>query len=327
MNQPCLISEKKILITGGLGFIGAFLAKRLASGGNECYLLDLQTPNDSIAEDLQLASKENIQIIQGNLLDDAVYENLPLDFDYIIHTAGILGIKRVSQFPLLTADVNVFATRKILNFSSLQKNLIKFIHFSSSEVYGKNAEQVEESDPSIIPNTGTRWIYASSKHFSEYLLKAFVQEKGLPGVIIRPFNVYGPYRRGSNAMTAIIEKALLDEEITITGDGNQSRCWCYIDDFVDGVIQTLHHQFPPGSAFNLGNPNEPMSIYNLARLICQKTNSVSHIRILNNQDDDVLLRRPQIFRAQNTLGFNPKVSLDEGVQQVVNWLSSTLVQA
>lgn len=326
MTQNYPINGKKILITGGLGFIGAFLVRELVHYNNECFVIDSQNPVGSTADALQLLDLDNIHIIQENLLEDKVYQNLPVDFDYIIHAAGILGIKRVSEFPLLTADVNVFATRKILDFSCRQKRLTKFIHFSSSEVYGKKALQVNENDPSIIPNIGTRWIYASSKHFSEYLLKAFVWERGINGVIVRPFNVYGPYRMGSNAMTSIIKKAIMDEEIKITGNGKQSRCWCYIDDFIDGVIRCLDNKTISGQAFNIGNPSEPISMYELALSICRKTNSNSKIHILHDIDDDVMIRSPDISQARDLLGFEPRVTLDEGVQQVVNWLSSSLIK-
>ncbi|MCH9608827.1 MAG: dTDP-glucose 4,6-dehydratase 2 [Chlamydiales bacterium] len=321
------LSRKKILITGGLGFIGAFLAKRLAEAGSHVVIVDMQKSLGSVADALGVLSLENVQVVEGDLLDDTLYHRLPLDCDAIVHAAGILGIKRVSKFPLLTADVNVFGTRKVLDFATRCPDLQRFVHFSSSEVYGKRAQSICESDPSIIPNIGTRWIYASSKHFSEYLLKAFIQEKGLDGVIVRPFNVYGPYRQGSNAMTTLIRQALEGETITITGDGSQSRCWCYIDDFIDGVVSCLECQAASGQAFNLGNSQEPTSMYALAKKICQQVQSSSSIKILHNEDDDVELRSPDISRAHEALGYQPETMLDDGIQHVANWLSSSLLPA
>ncbi len=307
----------KILITGGLGFIGAFLAKHLLAQNHDVVLLDLEDSSTEIPLD-------GATVVRGNLLQDGILDQLPTDFDHIIHTAGILGIKKVSQQPLLTADVNVFATRKVLDFSLKQKDLKRFIHFSTSEVYGKKADKVEESDPSIIPNCGTRWIYASSKHFSEYLLKAFMAEHNTPGVIIRPFNVYGPYRKGSNAMTTLIKKALTDEEITITGTGEQTRCWCYIEDFIRGVLATLECDTAVGEAFNLGNSQESISMHELANRICHVTDSKSTVRILHNEDDDVLERSPVVEKAQRILSYQPTTTLDQGIREVADWLSTTL---
>jgi UDP-glucose 4-epimerase len=263
-------------------------------------------------------------VLQGNILDPSLFARLKDDFDYIVHAAGVLGIKKVVEEPLLTADVNVFGTRNVLEFARTQKKLKRFLLFSTSEIYGQSAGLVSENDPAIIPNQGMRWVYASSKHFSEYLLKAFIKEYGLPGVIIRPFNVYGPFRKGGNAMTAIVQKALNGEDIYLSGDGTQMRAWCYIDDFIQGLYAALHKENIIGEAFNLGNPEQYLSIHQMSRLICKLLNSSSKIHITGSQEDDVLDRRPSIQNARECLGYDPKVDLQSGILEVANYLCSHL---
>jgi len=319
-----IIKSKKILITGGGGFIGSFLAKTLCQYQNRIVLLDACDPANSSAQEMGLLDQDNIEFIQANILNQLDVLKLPKDFDYIIHAAGILGIKKVCEYPLLTADVNVFGTRNVLELARQQKDLKRFILFSTSEVYGPHAEDVREEAPSVIPNVGMRWVYASSKQFSEYLLKAFIKEYAIPGVIIRPFNVYGPFRKGSNAFTTFVTRALANEEIIITGDGKQSRCWCYIDDFVQGIIQSLIKENIIGEAFNLGNSNESLSMFDLAQKICKLTNSQSTIRILGNKEEDVQDRQPNISKAKQLLDYQPQIDIETGITKVAEWLASSI---
>lgn len=314
-----MISNSKILITGGLGFIGLHLAKALLNKGNTLFLLDTQEIERSSFLEMGFQVGKELQHLQLDILKDL--NSLSNEFDYIIHTAGILGINKVSEKPLLTCNVNVFGTRNVLELAVRQKNLKRFLHFSTSEIYGIHAESSKESDPAVIPNEGTRWVYASSKSFSEYLLKAFIHEHSIPGVIIRPFNVYGLYRKGSNAMTTLIKQALSGEGISLSGNGLQSRSWCYIEDFVQGTLQILASNNFVGEAFNLGNDKEPISMLDLAALICELAHSSSEIRVLNNDRDDVLDRSPNIEKAKQLLNYCPRISLEEGIKEVINWLS------
>jgi nucleoside-diphosphate-sugar epimerase len=313
---------KKTLITGGGGFIGSFLTKLLSQKKHEIVLIDACPPMSSSAYEMGLLSLPNVKYLQVDILDKEKIESLSLDFNYIIHAAGILGIKKVCEQPLLTADVNVFGTRNILELARRQKSLKRFVLFSTSEVYGQNAENVSEDSPSIIPNIGMRWVYASSKQFSEYLLKAFIQEYDVPGVIVRPFNVYGPFRKGSNAFTTLITRALENQEIYISGDGTQTRCWCYIEDFIQGVIQCLDVENIIGEAFNIGNPFESISMVDLAAKMCSLVGSQSSITILGDNVEDVRERRPDILKAQKILKYDPKVSLGEGIHHVAAWIKS-----
>ena len=311
------VSGKKILITGGLGFIASHIARALISKGNECVLIDRTHPNCSTAMETELLSNKSGSVVQGNILDSQFINTISTDFDIIIHTAGVLGIRKVSEYPVLTADVNVFGTRNILELALRQKKLERFLHFSTSEVYGIEAQNAKETDPAVIPNVGSRWIYASSKSFSEHLLKAYRTEFGLPGIIVRPFNIYGPHRKGSNAMTSFIERAVTGDEITIYGTGKQIRSWCHIDDFVEGILQMLVKDGIFGEAFNLGNDLEPISILELAKKICELSSSKSKISVTNQVEDDVFNRSPNIEKAKSLLSYCPKVSLNEGILDIL----------
>lgn len=308
-----MLKKEKILITGGLGFIGSFLAKELISHQNQVVLCDQAHPESTSASEMGLLSHPSISCVRGDILDEAFLATLPTDFDRIVHTAGVLGIRKVCEKPVLTASVNAFGTQKLLEFARKQKHLKRFLHFSTSEIYGTQAQSSQEEDSAVIPNTGMRWVYASSKHFSEYLVKAYVAEYQIPGVIVRPFNVFGPHRKGGNAMTTLIQKALRKEEIQIDGNGLQTRAWCYIDDFITGIRALLTQENILGHAFNLGDDREPISMLDLAKTICHCLSSSSKIHILHNQTDDVLNRCPNIGKARSMLGYSPQVNLKEGI--------------
>jgi len=200
--------------------------------------------------------------------------------------------------------------------------LQRFVLFSTSEVYGVEAFNCKEEDPAIIPSVGSRWIYASSKCFSEHLLRAYIKEHKIFGTIVRPFNIYGPLRRGTNAMTALVNAALNGSDITVEGDGKQSRCWCYIEDAIDGMLKILLADYLNGEAFNLGNDSEPISILHLAEKICSLLNSPSEIKVLHNKHEDVLNRAPNINKARAILGFNPTTSLKNGIIKLSDSLKS-----
>ena len=234
-----------------------------------------------------------------------------------------MGINRVGERPLLTCEANVLGTRNILELAARQKDLKYFLLFSTSEIYGIKAANSKESDPAIIPNEGTRWVYASSKSFSEYLLKAYIKERSIPGVILRPFNIYGPYRKGSNAMTTLITQALSGEMISLSGNGLQTRSWCYIKDFIRGIYQILQDENLIGETFNLGNDLEPISMLDLAHLICKLTQSSSEIKILHNYRDDVLNRSPNLEKAKHLFNYAPITSLEEGIKKVISWVTFT----
>jgi nucleoside-diphosphate-sugar epimerase len=201
-----------------------------------------------------------------------------------------------------------------------QQHLKKFLSFSTSEVYGSDAEAPEEHEPAIIRTPfESRWCYAASKTLSEHLIMAYHREQGLPSIIIRPFNVFGEYRFGANAMTTFIRKAIHGEEILIHGSGKQVRTWCYISDFIDGVYKALISNIT-GEIFNIGNPHNQITVLDLAKLVVTILNSKSECIITNSAQPDVLFRTVNIEKAQTFLQYNPVVSLHEGITNVSEWM-------
>jgi nucleoside-diphosphate-sugar epimerase len=313
-----MISNKKILILGGAGFIGTALTKGLYKN-NEIVIADKCNFEKS---SLKLAGLCNNPSIKKIVLDATDYEsiiNLGDDFDYIIHATAILGIHKVVEKSILTIDTNYTSCKYALELARRQKNLKKFLSFSTSEVYGRNIEMAsEEKDMAVGQANEARWCYAASKILCEHLINAYNREHGVPTVVIRPFNVFGENRVGSNAMSAFLFRAMLNEPITVDGNGEQIRTWCHIDDFVQGLLMALESN-TSGEAYNIGNPNNSISILDLATFIKKITNSQSEISITGVYIPDVKNRTLSIEKAQRDLGYEPIIGLEEGIEQMYSW--------
>ncbi len=317
-----MIKDSNILITGGHGFIGAHLAKHLGedSLNNRIVILDLHTTGRTTGIDLDINSLKSVTTVNGSLLNEADLNKLPNDFDYIIHAAGFLGIDKVAEMQLETMKLNIDGTHNCLNLAARQKKKPFVLIFSTSEIYGIHSDKAIESDDAIIPTQGKRWCYAASKLAAEYYLKAYIQEYSIKGAIVRPFNVFGPYRHGSNAMTKIISLAIENKPISISGDGKQVRAWCYIDDFCQGITSILKNSTGTGDAYNLGDPRNQISMLDLAKLITSLLGSNSKIIISNSTIEDVLFRVPDISKAVNLLGYKPKVVFNNAIMNVAKLL-------
>lgn len=312
----------KILITGGLGFIGINIVKKIILTKNFSQIIIIDNTNEIPTYNREIINNDRTKYLKGSVLDNGFLDTLPNDFDYIIHCAGILGVKKVGIESVHTLDVNILGTKNCLELCKRQVNLKRFLAFSSSEIYGTDASFLNEKKPAIIPTIGVRWCYAVSKIALEQYTKAYYREFKIPYTIVRPFNVYGPYRNGTNAVTNFISKALKNDPIQITGDGSQRRSWCYIDDFVIGVLEGLVNENGRNETFNIGNPDNSVSIHELGKIIIEKTLSRSDIIILRDLDRDVDNRQPNILKAKKLLNYKPIVSLEEGLQKTIEWIQS-----
>lgn len=317
MNQK--ISGAKILITGGCGFIGSHLAKMLVNN-NKIVIFDSHTNLSTPLGKMGLFDHPNIKIMPGNLVSPSDLTCLDLDFDYVIHAAGFLGINKVQEEPVKTMQINGIGTHNLLECMVKQQNLRRFIYFSTSEIYGTESLNVEESDDAIIPTVGIRWNYACSKLFGEYLVKSFTQQYSIPSVIVRPFNVYGPYRYSPYGLGTILQNAMNDDVINISGDGQQTRSWCHINDFVTRIYACLVNENVIGEAFNIGNNATNISMLDLARIIVEITNSKSDIVVANNKIEDVRHRQADLNKSGHLLNYSPSISLYEGVVDVYKWI-------
>jgi nucleoside-diphosphate-sugar epimerase len=243
----------------------------------------------------------------------------------IVHMASIAGVDTVMKNPVLTMKVALLGTMNVLDVAHEMGGVERLVDFSTSEVFGRYAFRVTEGDATQLGAVGeARWTYAVSKLATEHLALNYHKEFGVPAVSVRPFNIYGPRQVGSGAVHHFIARALRGETLTIHNDGSQIRAWCYIDDIVDGVLATLDTEEAVGNTFNIGNPRSTVTIHQLARDIVRLTGSSSAIEHIVWDFPDVELRIPDITKARNMLGYEPKVELDEGLLKTIEWYRGQL---
>ncbi len=316
------IAGKHILITGGAGFIGSAVARRLCTE-NKIFLFD-NLHRDALAAS-ELLNHPNIELIRGDVLDEPAVRAAVEPADMVIHMASIAGVDTVMKNPTLTMRVSLQGTFNALLAAHESGRCERFIDFSTSEVFGKYAYRVAEGDATSLGAVGeARWTYAVSKLATEHLALSYYKQYNFPAVSIRPFNIYGPGQVGEGAVHHFIARAIRNEPLVVHGDGAQIRSWCFVDDIVDGVEATLTHEEALGQAFNIGNPRSTLTIYHLAKLIVDLAGSSSEVRLEPIDRVDVELRVPNIDKAIERLGFGPKVNLEEGLTRTIEWYRSQL---
>lgn len=314
------MKNKKILLTGGAGFIGSQLCTEL-SEYNEILIYDSFKRN--AIKNTALAGKKNVTLVKGDILDFLFLKKVVDKFkpDIIIHLAAIAGIDTVIKEPVNTMKVNMIGTFNILEAVKEYSNSIeRFIDFSTSEVFGVYAYKVNESSTTNLAPVGeARWTYSVSKLAAEHLTNSYYKEYGLKTVTVRPFNIYGPGQVGEGAIHEFVARAIKNETIKVHGDGDQIRSWCYIDDFIDGIKLCLQNDKAIGNSFNIGNPKGTITIGMLAQLVKQVANSKSQIIYVPKNYEDVELRVPSIEKAVKLLGFSPKYDLMKGLNKTIEW--------
>ena len=317
-----MIENRKLLLTGGTGFIGSKLAERLVDR-NQVVVLD--NGHRDATHGIRTASNANLTVITGDVLDLETVRKAADGVDYIVHLAAIAGVDTVLRMPVTTMQVNILGTFNALQAARECANLQRFVDFSTSEVFGVYAYKVREGDITSLGAVGeARWTYAVSKLATEHLAHNYFRQYGLPTVSVRPFNIYGPGQIGEGAIHRFIVQALKGDDITIHNDGSQIRAWCYVDDIVEGVLATLERPEALGQAFNIGNPRSVATIYNLAQQIVRLSSSRSRIVHVPFTSVDVELRIPDIGKARELLGFEPQVDLEEGLLRTIEWYRRSL---
>jgi nucleoside-diphosphate-sugar epimerase len=310
------LTGKRICITGGAGFIGSHLTERLVDQ-NEIVVYDNLHRN--AIQFAHLDGHKNLTFIKGDVMDADATRKAVAGCQIVIHCAAIAGVYSVDRNAVTTMEVNMLGTNQVVR-AALAAKVERFVEFSTSEVYGPFIHKGKEDDLTTIGPVGeNRWVYAASKLASEHLSYAHYKEDGLPLTIVRPFNVYGPRQVGDGAVRGIALQALQHAPITLYNDGTQIRSWCYVDDFVDGVLRCAEKPEAIGHAFNLGNPQGTITNFELANMIIRLAQSKSGIVYKPHPGPEVDLRVPSIEKAVTMLGFKPTVTLETGVASAIRW--------
>lgn len=318
-----MITNKNVFITGGAGFIANILISRMIE---ENKIVAFDNFHRDTLTDSKFAKHPNLKIIKGDVLDyNFVFESMS-NADIVIHAAAIAGIDTVIKRPTHTMRVNMIGTSNVLEAAYQHKISERVIDFSTSEVFGSRAFKSTENDETTSGTAGeARWTYAVSKLAGEHLSMAYYKEFNLPTVSVRPFNVYGPGQTGEGALQIFIKKALKNEDISIFGDGNQIRAWCYVEDFVDGLMRCIENPNAIGESFNIGNARAVVTIYGLAQTILRVLNSKSKIIFKPPLSADVELRIPSVEKAERILGFKAQYDLEYGIEHTAKWIEKYLI--
>lgn len=312
------MKNKTVFITGGAGFIANKVVGQIIED-NQVVIYDNFT-RDTLSGS-PFVNHPNLKVIKGDVLDFELLRQSMEGADVVVHAAAIAGIDTVIKSPTLTMRVNMIGTANVLEAAKEVGIKGRVIDFSTSEVFGGMAFRSAEGDKTVTGVAGeARWTYAVSKLAGEHLSMAYFKEFGLPTVSVRPFNVYGPGQTGEGAILIFIKNALQNKDINIYGEGNRIRAWCYVDDFVDGLMRCIESPAAIGQSFNIGNARAVVTVYGLAQTICRVLDSKSKIVFKKDLSADIELRIPSVEKSRDLLGYEARIDLDEGIRKTADWL-------
>ncbi len=316
---------KKVIVTGGAGFIGSNLVKKLLDLNVEKLLIidDLSTGNESNIS--SIVSDERVQFLNSKIEDIESINELFEDYDFCYHLAAGVGVQYIMDNLSESLLTNILATHKVLE--ACQANGLPVLLTSTSEVYGVAEDDVwtEDTKSLIGPTTKLRWSYAASKMIDEFIALSLFEEGKVSPIIVRLFNIIGPNQLSKYGMVVprFIESALEDKDILIHGDGSQSRSFTWVDDVVNYLIK-LAEVKAYGEVFNIGQTEE-ISIKNLAELIIKKTNSnsqiiyKSHEEVFGKAFEDPKRRTPGIDKIIEFTGMKPTKNIEFMVENIINF--------
>jgi UDP-glucose 4-epimerase len=317
------VGTLRYLITGGAGFIGSHLADALIARGDTVLVLD----------DLSTGRRQNLEaaldsgsaeLVEGSILDQALVEDCVGATDVCLHLAAAVGVELILEDPLKSLLCNVRGSDNVISAAAARGG--KALVVSSSEVYGKNSvgPLTETSDRILGPPSTARWAYSTAKAFSEVLANAYGYETDAESIVVRLFNTVGPRQRGSYGMVLprLVQQAIAGENLTVYGDGTQTRCFAHVADVVEAVLLLLETEEAVGRTFNIGSPNE-ISIRDLAARVIGRTGSDSEISLIPYEEaygkgfEEIGRRHPDLGLIHGITGWSPVRSIDDMIDDVI----------
>ncbi|MDO8516330.1 MAG: SDR family NAD(P)-dependent oxidoreductase [bacterium] len=315
----------RYVITGGSGFIGSKIAARLLKEGNEVVVFDNLSSGQS--KNLEpFKDDKNLKFVQGDVTDKSALEQvLEKGVNTVFHLSAVVGIKNYMN-PLRVVDVNVIGTRNVLELAL--KNNIKVLLTSTSEVFGKNPKSPwKEDDDRVLGSTKVdRWSYSTSKAMCEHMVFSMCRHSGLSAVIVRFFNIYGPGQPPYFVVSQSVQKVLKNESPLLYDSGDQTRCFTYVDDAIEGTLRAARSDKAVGDVFNIGN-NKESTMKEVVELIIEvagkkgildwkKLDTSAHY---GNIYEDIPKRVPDVSKAKAILDWEATTSLRDGLQKTVDW--------
>ena len=314
----------KILVTGGSGFIGSFLVERLIKDGYEVTVFDNNFRGRTSYLD---AVAEKIKFIVGDITKSEEIKAAIKNVDTVYHLAAVNGTENFYKMPEIVLRVNTIGT--INTIEALENSdAKKFVYFSSSEVYGTpEYYPTDENHKLVVPDpSNPRFTYSGSKIIGEIYTNAYCKKFGIDYTLVRPHNIYGPRMGYEHAIPQFIKRIVKKEEFTIQGDGSETRSFCYISDAIDALIK-IGKIKTNGEAFNIGNDKEEITILKLIEIlskICQNKLIPKFLPLLQGSTPR---RKPNIDKARKLLGYEPKISLEDGMRTTYKWYRKDLTIA
>lgn len=315
----------RVLITGGAGFIGSHLCERLLRYGCQVDVVDdLSTGNLNNLK--HCLGNKDFNFVNDSVLNEKVMYTLIDKCEMIYHLAAAVGVELIVKQPVRTIETNIRGTEVVLDIA--KKFGKKLLIASSSEVYGKNGKVPfkEDDDCLLGPTAFSRWSYACSKAIDEFLGLAYHRQFGLPVIIVRFFNTVGERQTGQYGMVIprFTKAALLGQPLIVFGDGQQSRCFAYVQDVIDGLIALVNDLRSYGNVYNIGSTEE-ITINDLAARIKKMTGSSSEIksipyeRVYGQGFDDMRRRVPCLEKIQKLVGYKPNTSIDQTLELIIQY--------
>ena len=310
-TQPSTHNPQHILVTGGAGFIGSHLVERLLTDGKAVAVVD-DLSTGSLDNLRKVLAHPRLRVVQSRLSACPELAQLVAGAESIYHLAAAVGVELVVRSPIHVLETNLHETEVLLKTAAAHR--IPVLLTSTSEVYGKSQKEAfgEEDDLLIGPPHQARWSYACSKLMDEFLALAYAKERALPVIVARLFNTVGPRQTGQYGMVLprFIGAAKSGQPLKVYGDGQQTRCFCYVGDTVEALVRLQNCLAARGQVFNVGGTEE-ISIRNLARRVIEIMGSQSRVELVPYNEayepgfDDMRRRKPVVDKLAATVGFHP----------------------